>query len=393
MKYPSLPRNKGVSIRQETPSVILQTPKRPRANCGKRRYCPSLSRDGTSPRHRTQVANIFSDAADKLRNMSLAKAKPWIRKVSERAPPPSRRGIAPRQPNADPNHIDEHCGLLSPLRIAGTESSGSAINLPALTSDEVGGTGLEHPSGAQGPSRARGREPMSIGFTSPTGLAEERDRRHPLNRPIPSPLDPANEEIYDADADEIHSTHGIPLFFPVLPARPRIARDHASRIHANVSAWLDQIHRTDHRLPQQGGTPSHPKPSTALKVPPTPKQHSNASSNKENIPPPEDGMIRSRFSDETSSSSDEPDRGPKTSDERPLLTNTGRRAAWRPPGPAQLPALSTPSRFSNAGRGRETPLLRARVPLKSPGKLTSQAPRRKRKRNGSPAPKSLQSRL
>ena len=399
VKYPLLPQlGDDENHQDESRHPSFRTPKATRANSSKKRGHPSLARAKSSPSHRVRVANIFSDAADQLKVMSLSRAKPWIRKASEKAVSP----LAHR--TGRPGHTDEHCGPLGPLRRTHTESSGSGGHLPLLRGDGAGAVDAEpRPAPSRRVHWRPGKEPISSGFTSPTGAAEQTSLALPSPAPAIHPLYSLSEDEAELalDAKEIHSTHVVPPVLPIRRAPAEITALPPPSVHANIHAWLDGVLAPDQR-PWAPGL-SHPlRPFHANPTPALLQHRPRTRSNKENIPPLATDAAtglpsrssngknsRGRNNDDDSSPSDAPSPrlGPCTDvaeDALPLLEPSRPRTAPRKPlrelpmGPASSPV-----------KGRSgTAFSRAHAPPRSPGGLMALAPRRKRPRTASPPERS-----
>ena len=400
IQYPVLPQIDDATIREysttsslrtprklvrEAATITFQTPRRPRANSGKKRRYPDLSRPASSPNHRTRVASIFTDAADQLRHMSLSRAKPWLRKASDVASPLSHRATkAACLPLR--SYQDDEQQQLVPRHITSTESSSnSSVRLPALAGRGEDGSEASGRRAGKVPPDASGKEPISSGFTSPAGLVERRDCESRLRGGATDPQPAFDDGDLDLDC-EVHSTHGVPLVLPI-----RGAPGPSSRVHANVKAWLDSV-----RAPEthsSGGPLGCGLTQVVCSVAPLKHTASGGEESrhvrhqrpatrgkgKENIPPSESALHLHCSDTSTLSKPGSDPPGKHT----PSHTSDTRHPPRVPLRELPLPSSSP---FSCSPRAAGTPPPRARPLPPSPGGRLASAPRRKRKHPDSPSP-------
>ena len=379
VKYAPLPQiDETTHLSASSFPTVLSTPRRPRANSGakRRQLAPKLDRPHSSPSHRNRVAGIFSDAADHIRRMSLPRPKPWSRKVSIASSVSlGRRAAGSFQETKEPIHEDERCGLLGPTRTHGSDSSGESIHLPEPMAGEGGDGDMDFTRTAHRAPQALGREPVSSGFTSPVGRIRALSPAIITPRsPTPGPLRVVNNIEDDCNIeDEIHSTHGVPLVLPVRSV-PQPPPTPAERVHANVSAWLDQVlvdtPHSSHNL-----TAPHCSLGAGLNCPSVRVPPPQSGSNKENIRP------NAAASDASDPQPGLPPQIPPATDEKlPLLSSPPIRLPRREP----LKEIAEPASSPLLSRLRPSPMSpKLRLPSLSPGGLMSIAPRRKRPRPAS----------
>ena len=275
------------------PAGSPATPRRISPNSSKKRlYAPDLSRSIPTPSHRIKMANIFQEAG-----LALESGRSPSRRLSpntkrSRMPSPHHRNFTwTSLDEADPYNqqpSDMTFGI-------GFNRGTASISVPLSRDDGVGSM-LPTPFPCHQPTDSSEKEPLSSGLSTPFPLSTIPQRHGII---LPLFLD------VDSEADDTHSSHGVPLIVPLQGSGQCKPKRH------NIDAWLDEvlciapegIATADVLAPcpstsltaEDDISPYHypQKPDSHFTLPPAISSASRASSNKENIDPLESSLSRS----------------------------------------------------------------------------------------------------
>ena len=351
VSYPRLSFDRGrvmfgtLHPAEATPST-LKTPGKHSPNIGRRRHCTTdLSRSEPTASHRVKMASIFQDAATNLRTPPRSSLLRSRRLFS----PPDAISPSSKSSNTKWSRLPRDLGkdlisppATSPIRAQESESSsGQSACLPISFLEEM----VVRAHGSQSPILDRtsskiacsaseylnniAPEPLSSGFTSPIGVCDQT---------ICQAVGGQTSLEEDLDAEETHSTHGVPLIIPI-----RVPEDDFSPgFSPKVDAWLEQVvAHTMFSHTNIGGKFFKEPNLDAAEYLMTDKSSPRQTSNKENVPP---ATIALSWSSLMSSSSQSPlatqSSQPLVIPPRPPKSNSPRRNISAAGSPSML--LSAP---------------------------------------------------